>query len=393
MRYLIILFVFISVSAFGQNIVAEKINSTVLGQERNIWIYTPWQYEKYPDKKLEVIYVFDAQAREYFDLVHSTVQFLGGAEFAFIVVGVESPFSEEKKQNRDKDFLPKPIDKETIRLYAEYTGGVDKFLSFLKTEVIPFMDRNYRTLPERIAIGHSNGGAFISYSLLTDPDLFNAYIAISPNYSYDKGQIVKRFERLKPEDLKTEKFIFISNANENSETAKRWTGWSETNKEVIGILKNKKFKSKIHVETKDFSTTENHSSTFPIGLFYGLKSFIEYQFRTAENVIDYYDRFANQNLIKLDPEFVNMLAYECFWNNWPKEAIAVINWAIKKFPNDHNLYDSQGEFYESLGKLDKAKKSFEHAIKMLSNSKMELSEKEYADKMEYYKINVERVSK
>ncbi len=393
MKHLTILLAFISVSAFGQKIEAEKINSTVLDQERTLWIYTPWQYEEYPDKKLEIIYVFDAQVREYFDLVHSIVQFLGGEEFAFIVVGIESPFIEEKNQSRNKDFLPKATDQETIEKYGKFSGGADKFLSFVQTEVVPFIDKKYRTLPERVAVGHSNGGTFISYILLNEPDLFNAYITVSPNYAYDKGQMVKRFAELNSEDIKREKFVFISNSNENTETAERWAGWSESNKKVIEILKSPKFKSKIHLETKDFSTTENHGTTFPIGVFYGLKSFIDYQFRTGEITTTYYDRLAKQHLLELNPEVVNTLAYECFWNDKPKDALIVINWAIKKFQNAHNLYDSQGEFYEKIGELAKAKKSFLNAIKVLSKSKGEMDKEEYAEKMEYYKGNVQRVSK
>ncbi len=393
MKYLTVLLALFSISVFGQKIETEKINSTILNQERNVWIYTPWQFEEYPDKKLETIYVFDAQAREYFDLVHSTVQFLGGEEFAFIVVGIESPFIEEKNQSRNTDFLPKAIDQETIEKYGEYSGGANKFLSFVKTEVIPFIDKKYPTLPERVAVGHSNGGTFISYSLLNEPDLFDAYIAISPNYAYDKGQLVKRFEELKPEKIKTEKFVFISNSNENSENAERWAGWSESNKKVIGILKNETFKSKIHLETKDLSASETHGTTFPIGVFYGLKSFINYQFRTGESVISYYDRLAGENLIKLDSQIVNTLAYECFWNNRPNDALTIINWAIRKFPNAHNLYDSQGEFYEKIGEMDKAKNSFQNAIKVLSKTKDEMDKKEYSEKMEYYKGNIQRVSK
>lgn len=392
MKYLTILLALISVSVFGQKIETKKINSTVLGQERNVWIYTPWQYEEYPDKKLEVIYVFDSQAREYFDLVHSVTQFLGGQEFAFIVVGIESPFIEEKNQSRNTDFLPKATDKETIEKYGEYSGGADKFLSFVKTEVVPFIDERYPTLPERVAVGHSNGGTFISYSLLNDPGLFDAYIAISPNYAYDKGQLAKRFEELKPENINREKFVFISNSNENSETAERWAGWSESNKKVVEIIKDEKFKSKIHIETKDFSASENHGTTFPIGAHYGLKSFIDYQFRTGENVVAYYDDLANKNLIELNPELVNTFAYECFWLERPNDAITVINWAINKFPNAHNLYDSQGEFYENIGELDKAKNSFKNAINVLSKTKKEMDEKEYSEKMEYYKSNVQRVS-
>ncbi|MFD0796846.1 hypothetical protein ACFQZJ_05200 [Maribacter chungangensis] len=66
-------------------------------------------------KKFDVIYVFDAQAREMFNVVHSTIQFLDGQEYAFIVVGIESPFNEEPLQHRNIDLLPKPKTSEVIK--------------------------------------------------------------------------------------------------------------------------------------------------------------------------------------------------------------------------------------------------------------------------------------
>lgn len=397
MKYIGVLLVFLSFSLYGQHIESKKIDSKVLGQSRNLWIYTPWQYEEFPEKKREVIYVFDAQAREYFDVVHSTIQFFGGEEYAFIVVGVESPFIKEKKQSRNTDFLPKPVNEETIKKYGEFVGGADRFIGFLKEELIPFIDKNYRTLPQRVAIGHSNGGTFICYSLLKESNLFNSFIAISPNLAYDDGQVVNRFMKFNPDDLKLQKFLFISSANENEETSTRWKGWNESNEKVIAKLKNKKFNSKIYLVTKDFSATEDHNTTFPIGTFYGLKSFINYQFRTGKNIISYYDRLASQNFIKLDEGMVNNLAYECFWNDKPKEALIVIDWAIDKFPDAHNLYDSQGEFYEVLGELENAKISYQNAVDVLSKTKStmktETDQSAYDAKLEYYMSNFLRVSK
>ncbi len=393
MKYITILLTFISLSTLAQTIETKKINSSILSQERELLIYWPWQYDEFPEKKFEVIYVFDAQAREMFDQVHSTLQFLGGQEFAFIVVGVKSPYVEETNQSRNKDFLPQPLNDETIEKRRGQFGGAGDFSLFLKNEVVPYIDKNYRTLPTRVAVGHSNGGTFISYCLLTEPDLFDAFIAISPNYAYDKGQMVDRFREFNPNDLHLKKFVFISNANENSKTEERWNGWAESREKIVDILKNEKFGSKIHLETKDFSDTENHSSTYPIGVFYGLKAYIDYQFRTGENITAYYDQLANNNLISLNPENTNMFAYECFWANKPSQAIIVINWAIHKFPDEHNLYDSQGEFYETIGDLKKAKQAYLNAIDVLKKEKNELDEKAFEEKMNYYKGNYKRVGK
>lgn len=325
-------------------------------------------------------------------MVHSTIQFFGGQEFGFIVVGIESPYNREKNQSRNKDFLPTATNPETIANYPD-AGGADSFLSYVKTEVVPFIDSNYRTLPEKVAVGHSNGGTLISYSMLTDPDFFDAYIAISPNYSYDDGQMVKRFSKLDPKTIKTEKFVFISHSNENIKTSERWTGWAESNQKIVEMLNSDKFKTTIYLETKDFSATENHGTTFPIGAFYGLKSFIDYQFRTGENIIEYYEMLAKSNIITLGPENVNTYAYECFWNGKPHDAITVIDWAIRKFPDENNLYDSQGEFYEELGNLNKAQSSFQNAMDVLAKKKGKMDKDEYNETMKYYTAKFEQVSK
>lgn len=370
----------------GQTIEKKEIDSKILNQKRAFWIYLPNEYKESPAKRFEVIYVLDAQARQFFDVVHSITQFLVGQEFDFIIVGIESPFIKEEKQSRNTDFLPKATHDETIKHYWGYCGGADNFMKFVGDELIPFVDRNYHTLPERIAIGHSNGGTFISYCLLEKPDLFNAYIAISPNYAYDDNQMIHRFEAFGSNKLTTKKFVFISHANE------RWKGWPEANKKVINTLENEKFNSHIHLVTKDFSATENHGTTFPVGVFYGMKAFIDFQYRTGENVIAYYDALQKNNLINLNEELVNNLAYECFWNNKPTEALKVIQWAIEKYPNGYNLYDSQGEFYESINDYINAAKSYQKAMDALEKEKGKMKDASFKETMNYYKNNYARVN-
>lgn len=55
------------------------------------------------------------------------------------------------------------------------------FLSFLASELIPFVDHHYRTDPsERAITGHSLGGYFVWYTLFHQPALFRRYCAGSP---------------------------------------------------------------------------------------------------------------------------------------------------------------------------------------------------------------------
>ena len=61
-------------------------------------------------------------------------------------------------------------------------SGVEAFQRFLKTELIPRIEREYRADPERrVLFGQSRGGAFVLWSAINDPDLFWGRIASNPS--------------------------------------------------------------------------------------------------------------------------------------------------------------------------------------------------------------------
>lgn len=66
----------------------------------------------------------------------------------------------------------------------EICGGED-FQQFIAHELIPLIDATYETLPgERTYFGHSGGGVFGLFTLLTRSTLFKNYIISSPALSY-----------------------------------------------------------------------------------------------------------------------------------------------------------------------------------------------------------------
>ena len=64
---------------------------------------------------------------------------------------------------------------------ARTTGHAADFLSTIESEIIPFVEREYRADPSyRVLAGASLGGLFTLYALFTTPELFQAYIAATP---------------------------------------------------------------------------------------------------------------------------------------------------------------------------------------------------------------------
>lgn len=61
-------------------------------------------------------------------------------------------------------------------------AGAEAFQAFLRTELIPRIEADYRADPDRrVLFGQSRGGAFVLYSAVTDPDLFWGRIASNPS--------------------------------------------------------------------------------------------------------------------------------------------------------------------------------------------------------------------
>lgn len=90
------------------------------------------------------------------------------------------------KLNRTRDYTP--VFSPTGGYGAEVqkvSGGGPKFRSFIEKELVPFVDESYRTVPDdRSLVGHSYGGLFASWNLLSTPSLFQRYVIVSPSLWY-----------------------------------------------------------------------------------------------------------------------------------------------------------------------------------------------------------------
>ena len=241
-------------------------DSKQLNQQRHILIYTPNYYEESSLTHYEVIYVFDAQSREFFDLVHSLLSFMAPSK-QYIVVGIMSTYIESLDYSRNNDMLPSPLNEDPKTFYNGYSGNADNFLGYIQKEVIPYMESNYRTKQGRIAVGHSLSASFILYSMFKSPNLFNVYFAISPNFAFDKERMVNEFKQFDYQNLVNKNFLFLSNADEG---INYWKEWLPARNKVYEFLKNSVPSEKLTTIIKEFPE-ESHWPTFAPSLMYGMK--------------------------------------------------------------------------------------------------------------------------
>lgn len=258
-------------ASFGQevaNIESIVIESKELNQKREILIYTPQAYNENLYLCYNVIYVFDAQNREFFDYTHSIISFLSNASKQFIVVGITSPYNETLDYARNNDLLPVLQTEDSKNRFGKYSGNADNFMKYVKNEVIPYVDSNYRTLKHRTAVGHSLGASFLIYSMFSAPDIFDNMVAISPNFAIDDERLAKNIENFDFSRLHGPGYLFISSANE----ADYWQQWKPAKERVYSFLKDSVNTPDLKVVIKEFPE-ESHWSTFAPALNAALTEF------------------------------------------------------------------------------------------------------------------------
>lgn len=167
----------------------EKIASAKIGETREAWVSLPDRYDETQDR-YPVLYMLDGEINFNSGVIGGLRQaaFLGEMP-EFIVVGVVNT-------DRSKDIFPEVV------TYGDGTqdgGRADRFLDFVGQELIPRVEKTYRTEPLRVLYGTSNTGFTAVYALFRDPQLASVYVAASatlsvPIFSVNRDAWIRDFK-------------------------------------------------------------------------------------------------------------------------------------------------------------------------------------------------------
>jgi hypothetical protein len=168
---------------------SEKIDSIKMGESREFWISLPDLYNE-SEEKYPVLYMLDGE----FNFNSGAI---GGLRHAaqkgeipeFIIVGI-------KNTDRAKDCFPEEL---TYNDGSKAGGRADRFLDFIAAELIPRIDKNYRSDTFRVLYGTSNTGFTAVYALFRNPEIANYYIAASatlrvPYFQARRDQLLRDFK-------------------------------------------------------------------------------------------------------------------------------------------------------------------------------------------------------
>ena len=146
-----------------------------------LYIALPASYHANPLRKYPVLYATDGYYRftGLYGLYDQLVKDRVVPEFIIVGIGYAGE-NQDYRFLRRRDLGPAPVEG------TPGSGHAAEFLGSLEQEIIPFVENNYRTDPtHRVLSGISFGGTFSLFTMLTKPELFSGYIAVSPDVSWN----------------------------------------------------------------------------------------------------------------------------------------------------------------------------------------------------------------
>lgn len=254
----------------------HAITSKITGVNYQLSVSLPMHYTESDSQTYAVLYLLDGNYT--FPTAHATrtgIDIFGGLD-NIIIVGIGYTWEQSLQPwfaNRWADFTPTSstsIDTASTVLSSFglnkgdlKSGGADAFIEVLKKEIIPLIDKNYKTNADRGISGHSLGGLFAGYCLVKEPTLFQRYGILSPSFWWDGGGVLAMEEKYSTQNQALHVKVFMSVGSlENPNMVSTMRAFSDT-------LKSRNYTG-FQLTTQVFEE-EDHMSVIPASISRMLK--------------------------------------------------------------------------------------------------------------------------
>ena len=246
------------------------IASKILLENRTVYIHYPKPDSSNINRRFPVLYLMDGES--HFDMLAQYTDYLSRWDVKvipqMIVVGITNT-----KRTRDLTPTTSIINyfgkaDTSATSWMKPSGGNERFLQFIHEELIPYIDANYKTQSYKILAGHSFGGIASINCLLTNPAMFDAYVAISPSFWWDSEYVLKLADRTLHNGSTLNKKLFYSDASEGISDSSSFHNNLLRFDSLISI---KKIKGLTH--TYKYYPAETHM-TEPVSAYYDALRFI-----------------------------------------------------------------------------------------------------------------------
>lgn len=162
-------------------------------KKRRVYIYLPESYQKNPEKRYPVMYMFDGHnvffdSDATFGKSWGMNQYMQKSKKQMLIVGVEC---NHEGNCRLQEYSPFSFENATL---GNIKGKGQIYMNWLIKELKPYIDAHYRTLPDRnntIIAGSSMGGLMALYGACAYNHVFQRAACLSPSLWVNPGKVVQ----------------------------------------------------------------------------------------------------------------------------------------------------------------------------------------------------------
>ena len=353
MKKIILFLFFICSNAIFSQKITDTISSKRLNEDREITIGLPSSYDKHPNQKYPVLVLLDGDFL--FDAFQGALSYSNYWDDLpeVIIVGI----SQNKNNERETDCA---VDQEN----GLPTEKGEAFFEFIGLELLPFIEKKFRTAPFKMIAGLDTTAGFLNCYLYKDVPLFDAYISMSP-------ELPKGMEEQLPDRLAAiQKPIFYYHSSGDGDMKKM-------RKRILALdeVAKKINKPSLNYRFDDFKGASHYSlvlNSIPSALYqifsvYQPISTTEFNEKIAvltSGYVDYlirkYDVIEKSFALKLPIRLNDFKAIEAaiLKNKAYPEFEKLAQLAKKSYPKSMLADYQMGQMYEKKGETAKAVKSY-----------------------------------
>lgn len=328
----------------GRITIGETVTffSNTYGGDRTVLVYLP---EDYSRSQLAYPVIFLLDGSFFFLPTAGVVDFYStiGEMPKMIVAAIVST-------NRMHEFSTAP------------SGGAAEFTVFLRDELFPHMGERFRTEPFNILIGHSLAGLFTVFSLMNDPELFDAHIAASPAlYWNGRSEVARAREEMGP-GTDTKNFLYMTYSGGDGENIRASTD------AVVRILEESPTPNLEWQFT--FLPDDRHNSSPMKSILGGLELlFNGWTYRggnSAEALAKHYRNLTERFGFECRPSkgAVASRGRALVRQGNVLEAIEVYQYNATLYPDAADVYEDLGRTYVMAGEEERAIQFYERSLEL-----------------------------
>ncbi len=356
-----VLAIFASLTAIaspeGRWQVPAPVESGVLHEEINYRVMLPASYPVNSSELYPLLLLLDGS--RYGDVVAGNATFLArvGEIPEHVIVAIDS-------NDRMRDFTP------TDSPDWEGDGGASSFLAFLRQELLPRIESDYRVSERRIIWGHSLGGLFAFYTLYAAPDLFDARLVDDGTLDWDSKVTERSLGDFLDRQTPAGQFLYF-NSSYLLPTDDPDLQWFDGLAEVL------KVKAPANLRwTYDPMPSETHASIPLVGSIRGLRALYDgylapepVMFAGLDAVLKHYEAILGRVGApdKVPEEVLNNLGYLMLGRD-TSEAIRAFELATRLYPQSANAWDSLSDGYLEAGRTKEALYATDRSIELAQST-------------------------